>query len=513
MSNMSKISVCQFRTATNAEEHTLNLGITHSNMMVHASENRMMMERFIQPTNDPLALVSMPLYKQLSTQSSMMSSFNLSNETFSAENFQRTHGSSLTGQNLIKRKQSTVQDGKVVVQDCTWKIQCEIIKAHSTHENVIDKRLQDSDLTSRTRCTYESPKENGASTGYEEHLLFLESVDGCCCNHCCLSLEAGISKLQNENQKDVNNEMIRGRTGRPMVFGLRLFKTYDGESFKAQELCGKVHRDSITMWKIWTQCCSQLGQFCDSDLEIAFRKHYCFVRDMNGVDLLKGSRSTNLNPDNSTHVIVGKKASLRAKAGTRGRDPGDTPMVDRLKLDEDLKGIPVDQTRFRGMVGSLMYLTASRPDLVFVVCIYADHAGCQDSRRSTLGSAQFPESRLVSWSSKKQRSTAISTTKMIIAMSGLFKARLVAKGYRQEEGIDFEELFAPIARIEAIRIFIANAATKNMIIYQMEECQVTIQPQFFFNKDLEYLLTGDTERNKALSISKLKAALYQDFGL
>ncbi|GKA27460.1 retrovirus-related pol polyprotein from transposon TNT 1-94 [Tanacetum coccineum] len=48
------------------------------------------------------------------------------------------------------------------------------------------------------------------------------------------------------------------------------------------------------------------------------------------------------------------------------------------------------------------------------------------------------------------------------------KARLVAKEYRQDEGIDFEESFAPIARIEAIRIFIANAATKNMIIYQMD---------------------------------------------
>ncbi|GKA52063.1 retrovirus-related pol polyprotein from transposon TNT 1-94 [Tanacetum coccineum] len=48
------------------------------------------------------------------------------------------------------------------------------------------------------------------------------------------------------------------------------------------------------------------------------------------------------------------------------------------------------------------------------------------------------------------------------------KARLVAKGYRQEKGIDFEESFAPVARIEAIRIFIANAASKNMIIYQMD---------------------------------------------
>ncbi|GJW40352.1 retrovirus-related pol polyprotein from transposon TNT 1-94 [Tanacetum coccineum] len=48
------------------------------------------------------------------------------------------------------------------------------------------------------------------------------------------------------------------------------------------------------------------------------------------------------------------------------------------------------------------------------------------------------------------------------------KAWLVAKGYRQEEGINFEESFAPVAQIEAIRIFIANAASKNMIIYQMD---------------------------------------------
>nr|GEX33584.1 retrovirus-related Pol polyprotein from transposon TNT 1-94 [Tanacetum cinerariifolium] len=48
------------------------------------------------------------------------------------------------------------------------------------------------------------------------------------------------------------------------------------------------------------------------------------------------------------------------------------------------------------------------------------------------------------------------------------KARLVAKGYRQEKGIDFQESFVPVARIKAIRIFIANAASKNMTIYQMD---------------------------------------------
>ncbi|GKE28028.1 retrovirus-related pol polyprotein from transposon TNT 1-94, partial [Tanacetum coccineum] len=48
------------------------------------------------------------------------------------------------------------------------------------------------------------------------------------------------------------------------------------------------------------------------------------------------------------------------------------------------------------------------------------------------------------------------------------KARLVAKGYRQEEGLDFEESFTPVARLEAIRIFLANATNKNITVYQMD---------------------------------------------
>ncbi|KAJ9566539.1 hypothetical protein OSB04_002505 [Centaurea solstitialis] len=48
------------------------------------------------------------------------------------------------------------------------------------------------------------------------------------------------------------------------------------------------------------------------------------------------------------------------------------------------------------------------------------------------------------------------------------KARLVAKGYRQQEGIDYDETYAPVARIEAIRIFLAYAAHKNMTVYQMD---------------------------------------------
>ncbi|GKD51023.1 uncharacterized mitochondrial protein-like protein [Tanacetum coccineum] len=96
-------------------------------------------------------------------------------------------------------------------------------------------------------------------------------------------------------------------------------------------------------------------------------------------------------------------------------DPVDTPMVGRTKLDEDPQGISVDPTHYCGMVGSFMYLTSSRPDLVFDVCMLcpdtgtelaayvdADHAGCQDTRRSTSGSVQFLGDKLVSWLSKNK---------------------------------------------------------------------------------------------------------------
>ncbi|GJW34384.1 integrase, catalytic region, zinc finger, CCHC-type containing protein [Tanacetum coccineum] len=175
-----------------------------------------------------------------------------------------------------------------------------------------------------------------------------------------------------------------------------------------------------------------------------------------------------VDPDHPIHVYHVKKDLYDLKQVPRAwmdsYDPGDTAMVDRLKLDEDPLGILVDQTRFQSMVGSLMYLTASRPDLVFVVCMCAryqasptkknlealkrvfqylkgtinwglwylkdtamalttyadaDHAGCQDIRKSTLGSAQFLRDKLVSWSSKKQKSTAISIIEAeYIAMSG-----------------------------------------------------------------------------------------------
>nr|GEY74178.1 retrovirus-related Pol polyprotein from transposon TNT 1-94 [Tanacetum cinerariifolium] len=69
-------------------------------------------------------------------------------------------------------------------------------------------------------------------------------------------------------------------------------------------------------------------------------------------------------------------------------DSIDTPMVEKSKLNENLQGKPVDATLYSGMIGSLMYLT-SNTGMSLTAYADADHARCQDTRRSTSGSAQF----------------------------------------------------------------------------------------------------------------------------
>nr|GEX65018.1 hypothetical protein [Tanacetum cinerariifolium] len=97
------------------------------------------------------------------------------------------------------------------------------------------------------------------------------------------------------------------------------------------------------------------------------------------------------------------------KYGMESSDPVDTSMMEKSKLDKDPQEKVVDPTHYRGMVGTLMYLTANRPDLTFVRTLVskdssialtayadADHARCQDTKRSTSGSIptandEFPQ--------------------------------------------------------------------------------------------------------------------------
>nr|GEX45663.1 putative ribonuclease H-like domain-containing protein [Tanacetum cinerariifolium] len=101
------------------------------------------------------------------------------------------------------------------------------------------------------------------------------------------------------------------------------------------------------------------------------------------------------------------------KYGMESCDPVGTLIEIKDKLDLDQNGTPIDATKYRSIIGALMYLTSSRPDLdsAFELTGFsdADYAGCKDTFKSTSGEAQFLREKLVSWSSKKQDCTALST--------------------------------------------------------------------------------------------------------
>nr|GFA39990.1 hypothetical protein [Tanacetum cinerariifolium] len=135
----------------------------------------------------------------------------------------------------------------------------------------------------------------------------------------------------------------------------------------------------------------------------------------------------------------------KALFGMENYDTVPTPMVEQAKLELDLVGKPVDHTDYRSMIGSLMYVTSSRPDIMFATCMCAryqtnpnehhvsavkrifrylkwtinlgiwylkysgfdltaysdaDHAGCHLDQKSTSCSVQFLGDKLVCWSSK-----------------------------------------------------------------------------------------------------------------
>ncbi|KAJ9557276.1 hypothetical protein OSB04_011890 [Centaurea solstitialis] len=220
-------------------------------------------------------------------------------------------------------------------------------------------------------------------------------------------------------------------------------------------------------------------------------------------------------------------------------------MAPPLSLDKDSNGKPVDVTLYRGMIGSLLYLTASRPDIMYATCLcaryqdepieshltavkrifrylkgapnlglwyskdsgfdlttYSDKAEyvaagncCAQVlwMRNQLQDYDIKLSKIPFWVEAMQDElhqfernhvltlTLLPNRKIAIGTKLVFRnkkdengvviinnARLVAQGYYQEEGIEYEETFAPIARLGAIRIFLAYGAHRGFKVYQMD---------------------------------------------
>ncbi|GJX94663.1 retrovirus-related pol polyprotein from transposon TNT 1-94 [Tanacetum coccineum] len=176
---------------------------------------------------------------------------------------------------------------------------------------------------------------------------------------------------------------------------------------------------------------------------------------------------------------------LKKHGMEKGQSIG-TPMATKPKLDADLSGEPVDQTDYRSKIGSLMYLTSSRPDIVQVVCYCAryyarptekhlkevkrifrylrgtinmglwypkgsgfeltafsdaDHVGCVDTRKSTSRGIQFLGDKLVSWMLKKQDCTAMSSAEAeCVALSSSCAQVMWMRTQLQDYGFNYNKI-------------------------------------------------------------------------
>ncbi|GJV75200.1 retrovirus-related pol polyprotein from transposon TNT 1-94 [Tanacetum coccineum] len=121
-------------------------------------------------------------------------------------------------------------------------------------------------------------------------------------------------------------------------------------------------------------------------------------------------------------------------------DPVDTPMVEKSKLDEDKEGKAVDPSHYRETINRGLWYPKDS-SIALTAFADANHPGCQDTRCSTSGSMQFLGDRLVSWSSKRQKSTAISNTEAeYITLSGCCAQVLWMRSQLTDYGFGFNKI-------------------------------------------------------------------------
>ena len=205
-----------------------------------------------------------------------------------------------------------------------------------------------------------------------------------------------------------------------------------------------------------------------------------------------------------------------------------TPMSTSEHLDKDEKGKEVEITKYRGMIGSLLYLTASRPDIMFSVCLCArfqscpkeshlksvkrimrylvgtthvglwypkgsplslvgysdsDFAGCKLDRKSTSGTCHLLGSSLVSWFSRKQVSVALSTTEAEYVAAGSCCAQILwMRQQLQDFGLSLDHIPLRCDNTSAINL------TKNPILHSRTK---HIEIRHHFIRD--HVLKGDIE--------------------
>nr|GEU83352.1 copia protein [Tanacetum cinerariifolium] len=281
-----------------------------------------------------------------------------------------------------------------------------------------------------------------------------------------------------------------------------------------------------------------VGQFYDSNLEVSFHQHSCFIRNLEGDELLTGSQGNNLYRLSTGDMMASSPICLLSKASKtkswlwhRRLSHLNFGAINHLARYDLIRGLPMlkfekdhlcyacamgkskkkphipkskdtNQEKLyllhMDLCGPMRVSSVNRknidPSAPEVIALIAEVVALEPAASTGLPSSTAVDQDASSYSNSQTKNSKN-------------KARLVARGYRQEEGIDFEESFAPVARLDAIRIFFAFATHMNMIVYQIDVKMAFLND---IQREEVYVSQPDgfVDKDNQNHVYKLKKALY-----
>ncbi|GJW31264.1 retrovirus-related pol polyprotein from transposon TNT 1-94 [Tanacetum coccineum] len=232
-----------------------------------------------------------------------------------------------------------------------------------------------------------------------------------------------------------------------------------------------------------------IGQFCDKGLEVAFRKSICFVRSEDGVDLLTDDRScyllndyddvSKLKAKGDIGVFITKSPTTNVETSNKEIFPFEEEVFHEISesfqeesssssLNDD-----VQQSSEEVMVPSSNTQSVLNEIVPNVDEVITSHNAFNERFEdayfdvsttfhdpSNVHTFYQPYPHEKKWTKDHPLHKIIGDPKSSV--------RTRAQGYRQEQGIDYDETFAPVAQIEAIYLFLAYVASKNFTVFQMD---------------------------------------------
>ncbi|KAJ9565935.1 hypothetical protein OSB04_001901 [Centaurea solstitialis] len=280
----------------------------------------------------------------------------------------------------------------------------------------------------------------------------------------------------------------------------------------------QIYVDDIIFGSTNPKLCEKFELLMKSEYKMSMMGELTFFL---GLQIKQSEKGIFINQGKYVHEML-KKFDLTSCT------PMKTPMAPPLTLDKDSKGKPVDVTLYRVMIGSLLYLTASHPDIMYSTCLCAryqaepkkshltavkrifrylkgtpnlglwyskdsgfdltaysdsDFAGCKIDRKSTTGGCHLLGGKLVSWTSKKQNSVSTSTAETEYVAAGICCAQFLwLRNQLQDYDIQLSKI--PIYCDNTSTIAIAN----NPVLHSKTKY---IEVRYHFIRD--HVMNGDIE--------------------